>query len=59
MAVASDAFNGTLLILFFLLYEYALSFLLSFDHRCRLLVYDYIGTNAAKHDAATALPDHE
>ena len=59
MAVASDAFNGTLLTLFFLLYEYALSFLLSFDHRFRFLVNDYIGTNAAEHNAVTSFPDHE
>src|SRR5215468_7227839 len=40
IAVASDGFSGTLLTLFFLLYEYAWSFLLCSDHDRSVLVDD-------------------
>ena len=58
IAVASDAFNGTLLTSLSLLYEYALSFLFSLDHDRRLFD-DCLGTKPAEHDAATAFSDHE
>ena len=58
-AVASDRFNGTLLILLFLLYEYALSYLFHFDRDCHLLVGDCPGANAAQDNAITAFSDHE
>jgi len=59
IAVASDAFNGTLLTSLSLLYEYALSFLFSLDRDRRLLVDDCLGAKPAEHDAATAFSDHE
>src|SRR5439155_107546 len=51
-AVASDAFNGTLLPSLSLLYEYALSFLFSLDDDRRLLV----NTAPAQNLSATANP---
>jgi hypothetical protein len=59
IAVASDAFNGTLLTSLSLLYEYALSFLFSLDHDRRLLLDNCLGAKPAEHDAATAFSDHE
>ena len=59
IAVASDGFNGTLLILFFLLYEYALSFLFSLNCDCHLLVDDCIRAKPAEHDAAIAFSNHQ
>src|SRR5258708_16973456 len=58
IAVASDAFNGTLLTSLSLLYEYALSFLFSLGHDRRLFD-DCLGAKPAEHDAATAFSDHE
>ena len=58
-AVASDAFNGTLLTSLSLLYEYDLSFLFSMDHDRRLLVDNGLGAKPAEHDATTAFSDHE
>jgi hypothetical protein len=59
IAVASNAFNGTLLTSLFLLYEYALSFLFSLDHDRRLLADNCLGAKPAEHDAATAFSNHE
>src|SRR5205823_3820513 len=69
IAVASDAFNGTLVTSLLLLYEYALSFLFSLDHDRRLLVNNRAGAKPVRHsesvrwrtehDAATAFSDHE
>jgi len=59
IAVASDAFNGTLVTSLSLLYEYAFSFLFSLDHDRRLLVNNCLSAKSAEHDAATAFSDHE
>ena len=59
IAVASDAFNGTLLTSLSLLYEYALSFLFSLGHDPRLFDDKCFGAKPAEHDAATAVSDHE
>jgi hypothetical protein len=59
IAVASDAFNGTLLTSFSSLYEYALSFLFSMDHDCRLLVDNCPSAKPAGQDAVTTFSDHE
>ena len=59
IAVASDAFNGTLLTSLSVLYEYAFSFLFSLGHDRRLLVDNCLGAKSAEHDAATAFSDHE
>jgi hypothetical protein len=59
IAIASDAFNGTLLTSFSSLYEYALSFLFSMDHDRRLLVDNCLGAKPAEHDAAISFYDHE
>jgi hypothetical protein len=59
MAVASDAFNGTLLTSFSLLYEYGLSLLFSFDHDRRLRVDNCLGAKPAEHDAVIAFSDYE
>jgi hypothetical protein len=59
IAIASDAFNGTLLTSLSLLYEYALSFLFFLNHDRRLLVDNCLGAKPAEHDAATAFSDHE
>jgi hypothetical protein len=58
IAVASDAFNGTLLTSPSLLYEYALSYFFSLDH-APLLVDNGLGAKPAEHDSATAFSDHE
>ena len=58
IAVASDAFNGTLLISLSLLYEYALSLPVSFDHD-RLRVDGCLGAKPTEHDAATTFSDYE
>ena len=58
IAVASDAFNGTLLTSFFLLYEYALSFRFSLDHDHHLLVDDCHGqTPFATANPSSGLPN--
>src|SRR6266850_7026807 len=57
IAVASDAFNGTLVTSLLLLYEYAFSFLFSLGHDRRLLVDNCLGAKPAKHDAAIAFSD--
>jgi len=44
---------------FFLLYEYALSFLFSFDHDGHFLVDDCFGAKPAEHNAAIAFSDYE
>ena len=49
IAVASDAFNGTLLTSLSLLYEYALSFLFSLDHDRRLRVDNCLGAKPVRH----------
>jgi hypothetical protein len=59
IAVASGAFNGTLLTSLSLLYEYALSYIFSFDHDRRLLVDNWLGAKPTKHDALTAFSDYE
>ena len=59
IAIASGAFNGTLLTSLSLLYEHALSLLLFLDHDRRLLVDNCLGTKPAEHDPATAFSDHE
>jgi len=59
IAVASGAFNGTLVTSLSLLYEYALSYIFSLDHNRLLLVDDWLGAKPAEHDAATAVSDHE
>jgi hypothetical protein len=59
IAVASDAFNGTLLTSLWLLYEYALSLLFCMDHDRRLLVDDCPGAKSAEYDASIAFSDHE
>ena len=59
IAVASDAFNGTLVTSLSLLYENAFSFLFSLGHVRRLLVDNCLGAKSAEHDAATAFSDHE
>ena len=46
IAVASDAFNGTLLISLSLLYEYSLSLPVSFDHDRHLLIDNCHGANS-------------
>jgi hypothetical protein len=58
-AVASDGFNGTVLTPFSFLYEYALSFLFSLDHDCRLLVDACLGPKPPQHHTAIAFSDHE
>src|SRR5436190_20515687 len=59
IAVASDAFNGTLLTSLLLRYEYALSFLFSLRHGPGLLVDNCVGAKPAEHDATVAFSDHE
>src|SRR5437899_13095981 len=59
IAVASDAFNGTLLTSLSLLYEYALSLPFFFDRDRPYLSDNCFGTKLAEHDAATAFSDHE
>jgi len=69
IAVASDAFNGTLLTPLWLLYEYPLSLLFSLDHNRHLLVGNCVGAKPVRHgesvrgrteqDAANAFSDHE
>jgi hypothetical protein len=59
IAIASDAFNGTLLTSLSLLYEYGLSFPFSLDHDRRFLVDDCLGAKPAEHDAATTFSDDE
>jgi len=69
IAVASDAFNGTLLISRSLLYEYALSLPVSFDHDRRLRIDNCHGATSVRHgesvqwrpahNAAATFPDHE
>ena len=59
IAVASDAFNGTLLISLSLLYEYALSSFFSLYHDPHLLVDDCLGAKPTEHDPATAFSNHE
>lgn len=59
IAVASDAFNGTLLTSFLLFYEYFLSLSFSFDHTGRLLVDNCFGAESAQHDATIAFSDYK
>ena len=69
IAVASDAFNGTLVTSLLLLYEYALSLPVCFDHDRRLLIDDCHGANSVRHgesvqwrtehDTAVTFSDHE
>jgi hypothetical protein len=59
IAVASDAFNGTLVTSLLLLYEYAFSFLSSIGHDRRLHIDNCLGAKSAERDAATAFSDHE
>src|SRR5262249_5241415 len=69
IAVASDAFNGTLLISLSLLYEYSLSLPVSFDHDRHLLIDNCHVANSVRHgesvqwrtehDAAATFPDPE
>jgi hypothetical protein len=59
IAIASDAFNGTLLTSLSLLYEYALSFLFFLNHDRRLLVDNWLGAKPAEHNEVTAFSDHE
>jgi hypothetical protein len=49
IGVASDAFNGTLLISLSLLYEYPLSLPVSFDHDRRFLIDNCLGANSVRH----------
>jgi len=59
IAVASDAFNSTLLTSLLLRYEYALSLPFFFDHDRRDLVNNCLGAESAEHDTAIAFSDHE
>jgi len=59
IAVASDAFNGTLVTSLLLLYEYALSYFFSLDHDRCLLVYNCLGAKPPEHDAAIAFSDND
>ena len=59
IAVASDAFNGTLVTSLLLLYEYALSSFFSLYHDPHLLVDDCLGAKPTEHDPATAFSNHK
>jgi hypothetical protein len=59
IAVASDAFNATLLTSLLLLYESVLSPFSFLDHHCRDLNNNCLGAKLAKYDAAIAFSNHE